>query len=105
MAATAFGLMVYSFFDNVVVTIIIVWIMVWIAGFYGGSFETYMFSSHPVSIKNLSPIYHINRALTELSCMGKSDYVSSALIYIAGITLVCSCMAVIVGMIRRRGKA
>lgn len=101
-AATAFGLMFYNITQNAVVTIIAVFAMVWIAGFWGGSFETYMFSAHPRILKEISPIYHINRALTELSCMGRSEYVGSAIVFCLGIMLVCSCIAVTAGQIRRR---
>lgn len=104
-AATAFGLMVYNLSDNIVVTIIAVFAIVWFAGFFGGSFETYMFSAHPLKVKMMSPIYHINRALTELSCMGRSDFVSSALIISVGIMIVCSLLAIMFSSIRRRGKA
>ena len=101
-AATAFGLMFYSIFRNVVVTIIGVFAAVWVAGFWGGSFETYMFSITPQFLKNISPLYHINRALTELSCMGHSDYVKNAVIICLGITIVCSVISVLAGGIRRR---
>ena len=104
-AATAFGLMAYNIFDNIVVTIIAVFALVWFAGFFGGSFETYMFSLHPMSVKLISPIYHINRALVELSCMGHSDYVASSIMYCAAIIIVCSAVAVLAGSIRKRGKA
>ena len=104
-AATALGLMVYNICDNVVVTIIGVFTVVWFAGFFGGSFETYMFSSHSIKIKMMSPIYHINRALVELSCMGHSDFVKNALLFSAAIMIGCSVFAIIASSIRRRGKA
>ena len=104
-AASAFGLMVYSIFDNMVVTIIATFAVVWFAGFFGGSFETYMFSTAPMSIKQLSPIYHINRSLVELSCMGKSDYVVSAIVYCVSIMIISSVVAVFADTLRRRGKA
>ena len=104
-AASAFGLMVYNIFDNLVVTIIAVFAAVWFAGFFGGSFETYMYSVHPMEVKLASPIYHINRSLVELSCMGHSDYISSACFYSAAIIVVCSIVAVIAGTLRKRGKA
>ena len=75
------------------------------AGFYGGSFETYIYSAHPESIKLLSPIYHINRALTELSCMGRSDYVGSAVGYAGLIVAASSIIAILFGQIRKRGRA
>ena len=104
-AASAFGLMVYSIFNNVVATIMVVFTFVWFAGFYGGAFESYMFSSHPQRLKNMSPLYHINRALTELSCMGHSDYISSAAIFCLGIITVCSIIAIIATSLRKGGKA
>ena len=104
-AATALGLMVYSITDNMVVTIISVFSLVWFAGFFGGSFETYMFSAHSMSVKMASPIYHINRALVELSCMGHSDFVGSAIGYSLAIIVVCTLIGIFAGTIRKRGKA
>ena len=104
LAATAFELMIYNITDNLIATIIMSFAIVWVMGFYGGSFETYMFSSHPMTLKNISPIYHINRALIEISCMGHSDYMSSAFGYSGLIIVVSSLISVIAGTIRKRGK-
>ncbi len=105
MAATALGLLVYSITDNMVATIIIMFTIVWVLGFFGGTFETYLFSSHPMFLKNITPIYHINRALVELSSMGHSDYVRSAIGYSGTIVIAASVLAVITGQIRKRGRA
>lgn len=105
LAANAFGLMLYSFTENLVFTVIILFSSVWIMGFLGGSFETYMYSNVAEEIKQLSPIYHCNRALVELSCMGTSEYVKSALLYSAALFVSCSGIAVAVGHIRKRGRA
>lgn len=104
VAGAAMGLMFYSISDNLVITIILQFVVVWFLGFFGGSFETYMFSSISDTLKHISPIYHGNRALVELSCMGKSSYVTSAIIYSMGITAVCSVIAILAGHIRKRGK-
>ena len=104
-AATAMGIMIYSITDSMVGTIIVTFTVVWIAGFFGGAFETYIFSSHPMSVKLMSPIYHINRALTELSCMGRSDYVGSAVGYAGLIVAASSIIAILFGQIRKRGRA
>lgn len=105
LAGTALGMMLYSISDNMVITIILQFTIVWFMGFFGGSFETYMFSGLPDILKQLSPIYHGNRALIELSCMGESNYVASAFWYSLAITLVCSIIAILAGCIRKRGKA
>jgi len=105
IAGTALGMMLYNISDSLVITIILLFTIVWFMGFFGGSFETYMFSSTSDTLKHLSPIYHGNRALVELSCMGKSDYAVSAVLYCAAITVVCSAAAILAGYIRKRGKA
>ena len=105
VAANAFGMMLYNISDNLAITIIMLFTIVWFMGFFGGSFETYMFSSMPDMVKHLSPVYHGNRALVELSCMGESDYVASALWYSFAITVICSAIAILAGNIRKRGRA
>ena len=104
-AASAFGIMIYNMTDNMISTIIITFVIVWLFGFWGGAFETYLFSSHPMILKMISPIYHINRALTELSCMGHSNYVGSAVGYSGLIIAAASCIAILFGQIRKRGRA
>lgn len=104
-AATAFGLMLHSFTDNMVVTIIATFTIVWFMGFFGGSFETYMFSAQPMSLKLLSPIYHTNRALVELSSMGESRFVSSSLLFSLAIMAVCSVLAILAGTARRKVRS
>ncbi len=105
IAGTALGMMLYNISNSLVITIIVQFTIVWFMGFFGGSFETYMFSSTSDTLKHLSPIYHGNRALVELSCMGESDYAVSAVLYSAAITVVCSAIAILAGYIRKRGKA
>lgn len=105
MASAAFGLMIYHLCENIAVTIIVLFTVVWVMGFFGGSFETYMFSSCPDALKNAFPIYHINRALVEYSCMGKSTYTESSVLYMLAIILVCSAIAVAADKIRKRGRA
>lgn len=105
VAGAAFALMLYYITENIVITIILQFTIVWILGFLGGSFETYMFSATPELLKKLSPIYHTNRALVELSCMGESTYITSAIIYSLAITVICSMIAIFTGCIRKRGKA
>lgn len=104
-AGTALGLMFYNISDSLVITIILQFTIVWFMGFFGGSFETYMFSSTPDTLKALSPLYHANRALVELSCMGRSNYAAGAVWYSLAITAVCSAIAILAGSIRRRGRA
>lgn len=105
LAGTSLGMMLYSISDSLVITIVVLFTAVWFMGFFGGSFETYMFSSMPDIAKQLSPIYHGNRALVELSCMGHSEYIASAAGYSLVITVVCSVAAVLAGSIRKRGRA
>lgn len=104
MASAAFGLMLYYIFKNLAVTVVALFISVWFMGFFGGSFETYMFSSMPDVMKNASPIYHVNRALVEYSCMGHSAYTKSSVLYLLTIIFVCTFVAVLAEGLRKRGK-
>ena len=103
-AAISFGLFLYYLFDNLAVTIVGLFTIVWFMGFAGGSFETYMFSSCPEWIKHLSPIYYINRTLVEYSCMGKSDYTMPCILYMIVLTVICTAGALLIGRMRR-GKS
>ncbi len=105
LAGTALGMMLYRISDSLVITIIMQFTIVWFMGFFGGSFETYMFSGVSDTLKQLSPIYHGNRALVELSCMGESRYTASAVWYSLAITVICSVIALLAGCIRKRGRA
>ncbi len=104
LAATAFEMMIYEITNSMLATIIISFAIVWIMGFIGGTFETYMFSSAPQTVKLISPLYHENRALTELSSMGHSDYVFSAVTYSVALTFFSSIISLIAGRIRRFGR-
>lgn len=104
-ASSALGMMFQSLTDNMIITVILTFSLVWIAGFFGGSFETYMFSDRPEFLKQLSPIYHCNRAMVEQASSGSSNYFGSALLYCAGIIVVCSLISITANSIRRRGRA
>ena len=104
-AASALGLMFQSITDNMIITVILTFSLVWTAGFFGGSFETYMFSERPEFLKQLSPIYHCNRAMVEQAASGRTNYIPSAILYCAGIIVVCSLISVAANSIRRRGRA
>lgn len=104
-AGSAFGMMLYCLFHNLAITMIALFSLVWVMGFFGGSFETYMFSAFPESLKLSSPIYHVTRALVEISCMGQSEYTGSALIYSGVMGVVCSVIGILVCSARKRGKA
>jgi len=105
VASSTYGIMLVKVFDNMVSTIIVLFMTVWFMGFYGGSFETYMFSSSPDVLKHGSPIYHMTRALVENSIMGESDYIASSIIYALIVTISCTIIAMAADGLRKRGKA
>lgn len=105
LAGGAFGLMLYSITRNLAVTIVALFMIVWVMGFFGGSFETYMFSSMPDALKQISPLYYGNRSLVELSCMGESAYVKGAIGYSLAIAAGSSVIAVLAAKLRKGGKA
>lgn len=104
VTATAFEMMIYEITNSMIATIIITFGVVWFMGFVGGTFEPYMFSDYSDTLKQMSPLYHANRSLTELSSMGHSNYVLSTIVYSVAMTAVCSCVSLFAGRIRRAGK-
>ena len=81
-------------FDKLATAIILMFSLAWIAGFVGGSFECYIYTATPESIRVLSPIYHVNRTLVEFLTDGRSDYTVSAVIYQLAIIAVCSTLGI-----------
>ena len=105
IAATAFEMMIYEISHSMIATIILSFGIVWWLGYIGGTFETYMFSAWSESVKLISPLYHSNRALVELSSTGHSDYILSSVIFLGAITVICSLIAIFAGSIRRKDRA
>ncbi len=101
LGTLAMELFILEVTNSMAATVIITFAIVWLMGFVGGSFETYMFSNHSQTLKNLSPIYYANRSLVELSCMGQSDFVPITLMVSTGMCIVFSALAVTAGKIRR----
>ncbi|HEX3075622.1 MAG TPA: ABC transporter permease [Lachnospiraceae bacterium] len=88
MAATAFGMVLYQLFNNVAISIVFAFIITWVAGFLGGSFQSYMYAHLPERLVSLSPIYFINRTLVEYSTKGYSDYTGKCFAWLLGIIIV-----------------
>lgn len=88
MAATAFGMVLFQLFNNAAISIIVGFIIIWITGFFGGSFQTYIYAHLPQNLVDISPIYYVNRTLVEFSTMGHSDFTGRCIAYLAGIIVV-----------------
>lgn len=88
MAASAFGIVLFQLFNNVAISIVLGFVIIWVAGFFGGSFMTYMYSTLPQWLINTSPIYYVNRAMVEYSTKGYSDYIGKCILFLVGIIVV-----------------
>ncbi len=95
MAASAFGLLLFQLFNNVAISIVAGFVIIWIEGFLGGSFQTYMYSGLPDKLVYLSPLYWINRTLVEFSTKGQSDYTVGCIVIIAGMIVVFGVLGII----------
>ena len=102
LAGCSLGFMLYGISRNMAVTIIALFTVIWIMGFLGGSFETYMYSSLSETVKQISPFYYVNRSLVELSAMGHSDFTMPSLLYSGAVLTVSSAVSVAADIIRRR---
>ena len=93
-AFASFGMLFLIIFDNPAASIGSLFMVLWIAGYVGGTFETYMLSSVPDSVQELSPLYYVNRTLVELSVNGQSDYLGRCLMVLT----VMSAVSIALGM-------
>ena len=89
VAFTTFGMIFMLLFRNMAVSIGAMFMILWFMGFFGGTFETYMYSSVPDAVKELSPLYYLNRTLVELSTMGESSYLVPCIVYMLAIISIC----------------
>lgn len=103
LAATALGIVLLYLVKHLAISVILLFSIVWGWGFIGGSFETYMYSSFPESLKRLSPLYYTNRTLVEYSTMGHSNYTMGCILYLTGMALVCMVFGII--LMKRRMEA
>lgn len=104
-ASTVFGIFLHNLLNNLAMTIVAAFSIIWVAGFFGGSFETYMFSIWPENLKRISPIYHINRTLVEYSTMGSSNYTKSCIVYLIVISIICMAAGFALGKLRKGKKS
>jgi len=95
VAYASFGMVFFELFENSAVSIGLMFTALWFAGYLGGSFESYMYSSFSENIKRLSPTYYVNRSLVELSVKGSSDY----LLPCVGVMLLMIVVCVSLGLI------
>jgi ABC-2 type transport system permease protein len=88
LAFTSFGMLFLIIFDNAAASIGLLFMIIWFEGYVGGTFETYMLSSMSQSVKELSPLYYVNRTLVELTVNGQSDYLGRCILFLAVMSVV-----------------
>jgi ABC-2 type transport system permease protein len=84
VCSSTFGIVLFQLFNNVAISIVLGFIITWIWGFFGGTFQTYMYAHLPQQLVSFSPIYYINRTLVEYSTMGHSNYTGKCLFILIG---------------------
>lgn len=87
-AVSTIAVVFFHLITNSAVAVIIEFVVIWLLGFLGGSFETYMYSTIPERIKRLSPIYYMNRVLVEFETNGASSYITDTILVLSGIILI-----------------
>lgn len=105
LASTVMGLFFCLLFRSLTYSICTSFMVTWVAGFVGGSFETYIYSTIDQSVKVLSPIYHATRALTEYSVQGHSEYTRSTIIYLTGLMVIFALLGIGMNKLRKEEEA
>ena len=96
IAFTAYGMVFFTLFNNMAVSIGLLFMTLWFAGFIGGTFETYMYSSLTEPIKRISPLYYVNRTLVETSVNGSSSYLVPCIVVLSAMTVVCMLLGIFI---------
>ena len=101
IAFTAFGIIFLLLFRQPAVSIGLMFMILWVLGFIGGAFETYIYSSIPEIVKRVSPVYYINRSLLEISVNGRSDFLMPCVIYLAAMAVVLIPLGILITRVRK----
>ncbi len=96
MAVSAFSVMLYQIFQNIAATIVTCFILVFCWGFFGGSFQTYMFTTTSDTMAALSPVYYLNRTLVEYSTKGSSEYTLPCVIMLSAFIVIGSTVSILI---------
>ena len=88
VAFIAFGMLFFIIFRNTAASIGLLFVVIWFWGYVGGCFETYMLSSVSQTVKQMSPLYYVNRTLVELSVNGSSDYLKPCITVLTLMTVI-----------------
>lgn len=88
MGTAAFGILLFQLFNNTAISIVVAFVIIWIEGFFGGSFQPYMYLDIPKKLINSSVIYYIDRTLVEFSTKGYSDYTGRCIWFLIGVIVV-----------------
>lgn len=96
IAFTAFGMVFFLLFNNMAVSIGLLFMTLWFAGFVGGTFETYMYTVITEPIKRLSPLYYVNRTLVETSVNGSSSYLGPCVVVLSVMTVVSMLLGIFI---------
>lgn len=100
LTASAVGIVLFSIFKSSAASIIAGFSIIYIIGFLGGTFQTYMYSNIPQKIVDLSPQYYVNRTLVEFSTKGYSDYTEICVMFLGAILIVSVILGILL-MYRR----
>ena len=101
IAFTAFGLVFFLLFNNMAVSIGLLFMTLWFAGFVGGTFETYMYTAITEPIKRLSPLYYVNRTLVETSVNGSSSYLMPCIVVLLAMTVICMLLGIFITSLKK----
>ncbi len=103
VAVSSLSIMLYQIIRNTAAALAIEFFVVFIGGFLGGSFQTYMYSTVSESMAKCSPGYYINRTLVEYATKGESAYTYTCIGILLVIIAICSVVSMI--LLNKRREA
>lgn len=88
IASSAIGIAFSMIIKSQALVNVIIFILAFVFGFIGGTFQPYMYNFVGENISKLSPLYYTNRTLVEFSTKGYSNYTSGCVLILLSISVI-----------------
>lgn len=103
IATSSLSILLYQLLHNTAIVLSVEFFVVFIAGFLGGSFQTYCYSTISEDLAKWSPQYYINRTVVEYATKGESEYTFITIGILLVIIFICSVSSIL--LINKRREA
>lgn len=95
IASSAIGISLSLIIKSQALVNVIIFVLAFIFGFIGGTFQPYMYNFIGENISKFSPLYYTNRTLVEFSTKGYSNYSYNCILMLLSISVIAIFMGIL----------